>query len=62
VGLNVRGRPVSVSRGWCEAWWGSVLKQHSHFAGLTGRHHFKDHSLRWLRAFWMMWAAFNGKT
>jgi len=39
---------------------GSVLKEDSHFAGLSGRRHKEDHSSRWSRAFWAVFAAING--
>jgi len=39
---------------------GSVLKEDSHFAGLTGRYQKEDHSSRWSRAFWAVFAAING--
>jgi len=37
-----------------------VLKDDSHFAGLTGKRHKEEHSLRWSRAFWAVFAAING--
>jgi len=38
----------------------SVLKEDSHFVGLTERHHKEDHSSWWSRAFWAVFAAING--
>jgi len=35
------------------------VKQHLHLVELTGRRHFRDHSSRWSRAFWTVWAAFS---
>jgi len=39
---------------------GSVLKDELHIAGLTGRCHKEEHSSRWTRAFWAVFAAITG--
>jgi len=37
----------------------SVLKEDSHFTGLTESSHKEDHSSRWSRTFWAVFAAIN---
>jgi len=59
-GLNLRWVPVKSKLELMRILMGVRAEETAFTSELTERRHFRDHSSRWLKAFWTVRASFNG--